>query len=439
MKIRLSWLCTFLILIAMTRVATGADPCLPCHEKETPAIVRIWAESAHAAKRVSCKDCHGADIDANHSRQTRVEAETCGSCHGEEFAAHKLSKHGIGLKAGQGCTRRMPETADQLSSCIFCHEEGSTQPRVNVDCAMFLAQSPEMQAQGCTACHRVESRCDSCHTKHGTDPKIAGTPETCGMCHMGPDHPQYEMWESSPHGVLWRERGEKIAPSCVACHMPEGTHNVSRGISVGLPPGQEERIRRERDFMILICAKCHTAALATRNLADADAIEKQSRLLLDEARTIIEALNRDRLLMPSPEERVPHPIAGSNFVIGPHMLYENLSQVESTYFKMKQFYYMSAFKGVYHQNPDYAHWFGNAPLKLALSEIRSQGALLRRLDALGKRIDNIGAHLDTGDSGNEQENLKRRLRSLKDQLLRGDISEDSYQKDLERLLDDAGL
>lgn len=439
MNVWLAFLIVHSLLLLLPHDALSADPCLPCHEKETPEIVRLWAESAHPRKDVSCVNCHGADIEANHNRQKRVEAQTCGSCHAKEFNSHKSSKHGIGLKAGQGCTRRLPASADQQSSCIFCHEEGTSKPRVAAQCAMFLAQTEEMQIQGCTACHRIETRCDSCHTKHGTDRTLAGTPDTCGMCHMGPDHPQYEMWESSPHGVLWRARGDDIAPSCVSCHMSDGSHNVSRGIVIGLPAGEEDRIRAEREFMISLCSKCHTEALARRNLRDADAIERQSRLLLDEARAIIEALNRDHLLMPSPEERAPHPVAGNEFVIGAHMLYENLSQVESIYFKMKQFFYMSAYKGVYHQNPDYAHWFGNAPLKLALSEIRSQAALLRRINSLEQRIDNITSHLSSGESTSEQDVLKRELRSLRDQLLRGEISETSYRERLQILLDEAGL
>ena len=77
------------------------------------------------------------------------------------------------------------------------------------------------------------------------------------------------------------------------------------------------------------------------------------------------------------------------------MLYENLSSVESTLFKMKAFYAISAYKGVFHQNPDYAHWYGNAPMKLALSEIRSQAALLRKVEAIKKRVDNLN-RMNTG-------------------------------------------
>ena len=60
---------------------------------------------------------------------------------------------------------------------------------------------------------------------------------------------------------------------------------------------------------------------------------------------------------------------------------------------MKKFYYVITYKGVFHQNPDYAHWYGNAPLKLALSEIRSEAALLKELKLLRDRINNL-SHMD---------------------------------------------
>jgi hypothetical protein len=45
---------------------------------------------------------------------------------------------------------------------------------------------------------------------------------------MGFDHPQWEMFMSSKHGILWAIDGEKQgrAPTCQYCHMPGGDHNV---------------------------------------------------------------------------------------------------------------------------------------------------------------------------------------------------------------------
>ncbi len=299
---------------------------------------------------------------------------------------------------------------------------------------MFLAQSPEMQRASCTACHKVETGCDTCHGKHGTDLGLARSAETCGVCHMGPDHAQYEMWRSSVHGVVYREMGEKYGPTCVTCHMQGGTHNVSRGIATGKPSDIRKAQRR---IMVEICSGCHTPALARRNLEDADRIQQQSLAIVAEAQAIVEELNEEGLLEPAPGERPGHPIFGQKFVIGPLMLYEDLSRAETIFFRMMMFHYMSAFKGAFHQSPDYAHWFGNAPLKLSLSELRSEAAMLRNQDRLRKRLENLGSALKS--EGAEAGGLKMKLIELRDKMLRGEITEREYEERKKRLLDERGL
>lgn len=432
-----SSVCLILAVFCLSSTALAKDLCYDCHEEKTPGINRYWKNSAHAQAQITCVSCHGSDVGANHDRTVTVQAAVCGSCHKKAYADHSLSRHNISLKSGRGCIRNLQLSAEQQKSCMFCHEPGSTQPRVSTECAMFLTQSPEMQRQGCDSCHRVETRCDTCHTKHGTDIKTAAMPETCGTCHMGPDHAQFEMWESSPHGVQFRRAGEKSGPSCVGCHMKGGSHNVSRGIASGVPDSSLLLKDQERTFMIDLCAACHTRSMVKRNLEDADHIQSQSSALVAEAQRIIEKLQEERLLSPSPEERPSHPLFGNKFVIGPHMLYENLSRVESLFFKLKQFHYMNAIKGAFHQNPDYTHWYGNAPLKLTLSEIRSEEALLRQMDIIRRRLDNLSAAQST-DEGEPAE-LKKKLRDLNEKKLRGELSERDHQDLKNKLLREKGL
>ena len=35
---------------------------------------------------------------------------------------------------------------------------------------------------------------------------MARQPEVCGKCHMGPDHPQIEIYVESKHGIAFRTR-----------------------------------------------------------------------------------------------------------------------------------------------------------------------------------------------------------------------------------------
>jgi hypothetical protein len=65
---------------------------------------------------------------------------------------------------------------------------------------------------------------------------------------MGPDHPQYEIYQTSKHGVVYATEGEDSAPSCSTCHMPhklqDGNgdfytdHDLSFGIAFGPVGGQ---------------------------------------------------------------------------------------------------------------------------------------------------------------------------------------------------------
>jgi len=435
---RVLLLAAMLIALSSAPAIAAKDPCLGCHEDKTPGVVAYWKASAHSRAGVSCAKCHGKDKQVSHDGKALVGAEVCGRCHKDELKEHKSSRHALGMKTGQGCTRNLPDSREKMRTCDHCHEKGSNRPIVDSECAMFMAQSPEMRRQGCSSCHRVEQRCDTCHTRHGTDTAIAARAETCGVCHMGPDHAQLEMWRTSMHGVLHEAGAGKGSPTCVTCHMDKGSHNVSRAIASGRPSHLREK---ERAAMLDICARCHTRAMAERSLADADNIEEQSRALVDEARQIVEALELEGLLAPEPAAREPHPLFGQTLVVGPHMLYEGLSSIEAKYFRMKMFFYMSAYKGAFHQNPDYAHWFGNAPLKLALSEIKSEAAALRQLSTLQKRVDNLG-RAGFGNSATSQEEadrLKQSIRELNERLYRKEITEEQHRKDKKRLLDSMGL
>ena len=437
---------SFFCIHGMVSAAESGEACATCHERTTPVMVHHWRLSSHAKEGVDCQKCHG-DYVSNHDlpsgTRPLVEAALCASCHAVRAREHFAGKHGIGFRAGQACTRNKGTGSASESDCGTCHEPDSGLPREKAECARFLAQSPEMQRQGCNACHQIENRCDTCHTAHDTNLETARDPSICATCHMGPDHAQYEMWKTSKHGILHNQFGSGYAPDCMTCHMPDGNHDVSAGISMGLAgqPYAEEKRATERAGMVSICMQCHTKAFSEKALADADAIQKQSKALLDEAAAIIRELNDEGLILPAPGDRPPHPLSGPVLEIGPQMLYENLSAVEAEFFRMKKFHYVTAYKGAFHQNPDYAHWYGNAPLKLSLSWIRSQAELLRKVGRLQGRMDNLAVGGDRGDRGPGEGpgQLDTSLRQLKERFLSGKISQDEYDRERAAILDRSGL
>lgn len=70
-------------------------------------------------------------------------------------------------------------------------------------------------------------------TLHIDSQEEARKPETCGKCHLGYDHPQYEIYMESYHGARYSSHGDEWnwtqepwrigldfdTPTCSACHM----------------------------------------------------------------------------------------------------------------------------------------------------------------------------------------------------------------------------
>ncbi len=123
--------------------------------------------------------------------------------------------------------------------------------------------------KGCGGCHKIGLKseaevralkaqgrgfgmasCDACHTRHTFSVREARQPQACQTCHMGFDHPQWEMYSASKHGVraLLKQNGTLPAsaagPTCQDCHMQQGNHEVRTAwgfLAVRLPlPGDEQ-------------------------------------------------------------------------------------------------------------------------------------------------------------------------------------------------------
>ncbi|WP_246044464.1 multiheme c-type cytochrome [Geomonas ferrireducens] len=422
MMIRAVLTATILAALIAPRVSSAAEPCIPCHTEKTPAAVAQWQGSAHAKAGVGCEKCHGSDHDKIVRGEAKVGMKVCAPCHKKAYEEHRLSRHGMGLHSGWGCTRGLPDR--KKDECRFCHQPGDEMPRSDVQCARFLKQSPEMGEIGCNYCHSVEDACDSCHSKHMTDLKIVRDPNSCAKCHMGPDHPQWEMWQTSLHGTLNVSAGAKAGPDCQTCHMPKGTHNVSIGITmnsggVPYPAAKAEPARKE---MVNICSACHAPAFAKRELERGDLVRTQSLAILKEAEHIIWDLNDRGLLDPMPENRPQHPLSGPRLVTDSQMLYEDTSHIERLFFKMKKYDYARTVKGAYHQNPSYTHWYGNAELKMDLVDIKSEASRLKERGQKGAGV--------KPQAGAEDE-----LKALKNKFDRGALSAEEYAKEKGKVLE----
>jgi hypothetical protein len=354
--------------IAMPASSKG---CVECHAKETPGIIAHWEGSTHAVKGVGCVECHQAqegEADAfMHHGATIAAVVTpldCATCHPTESAEFQKSHHAQGgnilasldnllaetVEGHRGFfnphspTPGMPDKgqvngmASVALGCKQCH--GSKIALVGKDGTQITVDELQPDSNGLptnkailanikrddngkpmldhttwpnTGIGRLnldgsKGSCTACHSRHDFSPRRARQPENCGKCHMGPDHPQKEIFEESKHGVAFRDQihdmnldapgGKWIlgkdytaAPTCASCHMSGNirnggkmTHDPGERISwTNRPPvsklldtdehhkivTETDPVKRmeltsdtwqqKRDRMKMVCSSCHTS------------------------------------------------------------------------------------------------------------------------------------------------------------------------------------
>ena len=302
--------------------------CIKCHTRRSPGIVEEWKKGRHAQKFVGCYECHKAepgDPDA-FPHQTKKKAlrhtqisiivspKDCANCHEKEVKEFTDSHHAAAgrilgsmdnllAEVVEGnldlVTEGNPEgeSAAVVNGCWQCHgtvvkvlEDPDTgKPTGALDPATWPNTgmgrfNPDGSIGSCTACH----------SRHRFSRAVARLPETCGKCHMGPDHPQREIYKESKHGIAFRALHDEMnmdarkwvvgkhysaAPTCATCHMSatreqEVTHDVGLRISwtnrpaisirpeitdakLGLP-GADIKWDTRRENMKDVCTACHS-------------------------------------------------------------------------------------------------------------------------------------------------------------------------------------
>ncbi|GAB4305097.1 MAG: hypothetical protein Kow0090_20740 [Myxococcota bacterium] len=248
---------------AKSKKGISEGDCIKCHSQNDPGIVGQWRESKHAENGITCLDCHKADAKDPDGFQHHgatiaviVSPKDCAACHEEEYNQQKGSHH---AKAAQ-----ILGSLDNLVGEVV-----GGQPAVNAGCRQCHGsevkldkdRKPTPDTWPNTGMGRINpdgswGSCSACHTRHEFSVKQARQPEACGKCHLGPDHPQIEVWNESKHGVLYHANREKLkldaekwragveyftGPTCASCHisatedMPV-THDVGERISWTLRP-----------------------------------------------------------------------------------------------------------------------------------------------------------------------------------------------------------
>lgn len=289
-----------------------AQACLECHKQEHPGLFADWTYSRHASANITCLDCHRAeesdpDVAKDHFKQyertdTRwgakeykvpiaavVTPKDCSRCHPDEARQYGQSKHAntieIMWKIDPWLQKGMNSDFERASGCFHCHgtvlkmKDGRIDPLTwpNVGVGRFNFDGSK-------------GSCTSCHTRHRFAVMEARKPEACASCHLGPDHPQIEIYMESKHGDIYTAFGRDYqwnaapgtwtpgvdyrGPTCASCHMSGAgsvwtTHDVTERLAwetqapltvrpsefKAFPAKTNHEVERRK--MKVVCMQCH--------------------------------------------------------------------------------------------------------------------------------------------------------------------------------------
>ncbi len=390
--------------------ASPNDACLNCHTKETPQIVKDWQLSRHSEVNVSCITCHGRDhMAADDVEKAKLATlDRCAMCHRTQAEQFKQGKHALAwaaMKAMPTIHWQPMGLTEGLKGCGACHKQGL---KSEEEIRELKKDSPGFGL----------ASCDVCHTRHVFSKEEARQPQACRTCHMGMDHPQWEMYESSKHGVryLLKQVGklpeDVAAPTCQTCHMDAGNHAVRTAwgfLAVRLPMPEDEQWAKdrttilqalgvldpdgnptarldvvkkadvarltqedwqsERDEMLAVCGKCHSSNFAKQELHKADQMIREADHLMAQAIRTVAGLYKDGLLEKPENYSYPFPDLLT--------FHDAPTVIEQKLFIMFLKHRMRTFQGAFHANPDYTIWYGWSAMQRDLTEIKALAAQLR--------------------------------------------------------------
>ena len=211
--------------------AATAETCVQCHRTATPGIVEQHLAGRMGKAGIDCGSCHGFEHQgaADVAKARMPTAQTCAGCHPKQAREFKAGKHELAWAAASA----MPMWAHQPQSMVGVGSKGCS------GCHKIGAK-PAAEA----ATHRYgNAQCDACHTRTPSQVE-AREPRACQTCHMGFDHPQWEMWSTSKHGTIWQIEGRDQARAHVP-DLPHGQRTPRRHHRLGLPRGAAAGIRRD--------------------------------------------------------------------------------------------------------------------------------------------------------------------------------------------------
>jgi hypothetical protein len=381
-------------------LANSDNECVVCHERTTPGIVEQYGHSSMAAAEVICQDCH--EVEAGYPGAVEHEGTyvlnqpttaMCEECHTTEVAQYNRSWHGLpAYVAYAGTGELAPEQLDLYAAI----PEGSFAPD-KMRNALFAIEGPAITEFACVACHKIGrpaadgsiGECQQCHLRHEFSLEQVRKPETCNACHIGPDHPQWEIYHESPHGIAYATGGDKWnweaepgtldvtdfpAPTCATCHMSgfggaSTTHDVGDRLSWYLFAPISERRPAWQDNVVRmqsVCMECHNQNFIKDLYAKADEGTEAVNAWVVESDEIIAPLQENGLLTAEPFDE----------------------PIDFTHFEFWHHWGRTAKFGMWMQGPDYTQWHG------AYEMLHEKAVLIEERDA---RLEAAGLPVPEGE------------------------------------------
>ncbi len=437
--------------------------CVTCHADESPVWVASWKKSSHAnldrirrlpagdptfykkamleeveknlralgklganepLKEVGCIDCH-VDVNtskkAAHNADLRMPtADVCATCHLQEFAERESERDTITWPNNQWPKGRPSHALDY---------------KANVETTIWAGMPQREIAEGCTACHQNQNKCDTCHTRHEFSVVESRQPQACATCHNGIDHNNWEAYSLSKHGKVteilgktwnWNvqlkdahTKGGQTSPTCQSCHMEyqgKYSHNMVRKVRwANYPsvPGIADNIKsdwaeKRLDAWARTCANCHSERFARSYLELMDKATLQGLAKYQEAHKVVDKLYADKLLPGQTTNRPAPPPPDKDGVAQFFQLFwqkgNNPSSIEYTVTEMGENDLPKLHVGVAHVNPGgWTYTEGWEALGRAYSAIMSEDTKLREMAALQERVVKLEARrtslFDLDDDG----------------------------------------
>jgi hydroxylamine dehydrogenase len=368
--------------LQVNALANSDNACVVCHRRTTPGIVEQFGHSTMAEANVTCQQCHEVKSDypgAEEHEGTYVLATPttamCEKCHTTEVAQYYQSRHSLPAYVAFAGSK---DLSPQFLAMYEKIPEGSYSPDKSRN-AIAAIEGPDMTPFTCETCHNIGrpaadgsvGQCQKCHLRHEFNREQARKPETCNACHIGPDHPQWEIYHESPHGIAYSTMGHTWnweaeagtltvndfpAPTCAICHMSGfgtsgTTHDVGdrltwylfAPISDRRPSWQDNKVRMQG-----VCMECHNQDFLDAFYTAADTATEHVNEWVKQSDEMMAPLQAQNLLTAAPFDE----------------------PIDFTYFELWHHWGRTAKFGAWMQGPDYSQWHGAYELISDLAELR---------------------------------------------------------------------